>query len=131
AECAKRDMGDRYFRKPVNGKQISPQALSALILKKLKQDAEAALQRVEGAVITVPAYFNETRREATIAAGELAGLRIIDIINEPTAAALAYAFHELVAQGEGVIEALRLVEEGRPRTAVIYDLGGGTFDVTL
>ena len=132
AECAKRDIGERHFRKPINGKQISPQAISALILKKLRQDAQARLLPVGGAVITVPAYFNEARREATIAAGELAGLTVIDIINEPTAAALAYAYTELLNEGQGAQDALRLVDEThKPRVAVIYDLGGGTFDVSV
>ena len=83
ADCVKRDMGERHYRRKLNGKSLSPASISALILKKLKQDAEARIGPIAGAVITVPAYFDETRRQATVAAGEIAGLRVIDILNEP------------------------------------------------
>ena len=100
-------MGDRSF---------TPPELSALVLRSLKRDAEAALgQPVEEAVVTVPAYFDETQRRATRDAGAIAGLRVERIINEPTAAALAFGLHE----------------RHREMRAVVLDLGGGTFDVTV
>jgi molecular chaperone HscC len=111
----KRDMGtDRRVR--VGESELSPQELSALVLRSLRADAEAALgQPVEEAVVTVPAYFDEAQRRATRDAGVIAGLRVDRIINEPTAAALAYGLHE----------------RHRELRAVVLDLGGGTFDVTV
>lgn len=111
----KRDMGtDRVY--DLDGQRFTPSELSALVLSALKQDAEAALGlRIEEAVITVPAYFDEAQRQATRAAGEIAGLRVERILNEPTAAALAFGLHE----------------RHRELTAVVLDLGGGTFDVTV
>lgn len=100
----------------VHGRAVSPEEISAEILKKLKADAEAALgETVDRAVVTVPAYFNDAQRNATKKAGELAGLQIERIINEPTAAALAYGLDKL---------------KKRARIAV-YDLGGGTFDISI
>jgi molecular chaperone HscC len=105
---------DRVFE--VAGHRFTPQQLSALVLRALKADAEAALGAVvEEAVITVPAYFDETQRRATRDAAEIAGLRAERIINEPTAAALAYGLHN----------------QSREFTAAVLDLGGGTFDVTI
>ena len=99
----------------LNGKTSTPAEVSAMILRKLKEDAEAKLgEPVEQAVITVPAYFNDGQREATKIAGQIAGLEVLRIINEPTAASLAYG----------------LDKEGE-RTIAVYDLGGGTFDVTI
>ena len=132
AMWVKRDMGERHYRHLVAGKQYTPQALAAFILKKLRQDAEKRLGEVAGAVITVPAHFDETRRQATVEAGELAGLDVLDIINEPTSAALAYAFRHFVDRGgkpEDV--AAMAVSTTAPTTAMVYDLGGGTFDVTI
>lgn len=98
-----------------NGKEYSPEQISAAILRKLKQDAEAKLgQSISEAVITVPAYFDDSQRQATKDAGEIAGLKVLRIINEPTAAALAYGF-----------------EKGNDEKILVYDLGGGTFDVTV
>jgi molecular chaperone DnaK len=135
AECVKRHMGERFFPRPVSGAPLTPQAISALILKKLKQDAERRLGPTDGAVITVPAYFDERRRRATAEAGRLAGLTVIDIVNEPTAAALAYAYgrlKEAAGPGKTVAELGRAMAAPRPpSTVLIYDLGGGTFDVTL
>jgi len=98
-----------------DGKQYSPEEISAAILRKLKNDAEAKLgQTITEAVITVPAYFDDAQRQATKDAGEIAGLKVLRIINEPTAAALAYGF-----------------DKGREEKVLVYDLGGGTFDVTV
>jgi molecular chaperone DnaK len=99
----------------LSGKTSAPAEVSAMVLRKLKEDAEAKLgEKVDQAVITVPAYFNDSQREATKIAGQVAGLEVLRIINEPTAAALAYG----------------LDKEGE-RTIAVYDLGGGTFDVTI
>jgi molecular chaperone HscC len=111
----KRDMGtDRVYR--LGGREFTPQALSALVLGALKRDAEVALgTAVEEAVVTVPAYFGDLQRQATRDAGAIAGLTVERIINEPTAAAMAYGLHE----------------RHREMRAVVVDLGGGTFDVTV
>ena len=111
----KRDMGtDRVY--DLGLKKLTPQELSALVLGTLKRDAEAALGRaVEEAVVTVPAYFGDLQRQATRDAGAIAGLKVERIINEPTAAAMAYGLHE----------------RSRELRAVVLDLGGGTFDVTV
>src|SRR6187431_17722 len=103
-------------RVDVRGKQYSPPEISAMILQKLKTDAEAKLgETVDGAVITVPAYFNDDQRQATKDAGKIAGLDVKRIINEPTAASLAYG----------------LDKEGVDQTILVFDLGGGTFDVSV
>jgi molecular chaperone DnaK len=116
-------MGQPLFRTPVRGRSYPPEILQALILSKLRRDAEAKLGPVSKAVITVPAYFNEPRRRATQDAGRLAGLDVIDILNEPTAAAICHG----VQSGYLSTEA----NERPPETILVYDLGGGTFDVTL
>lgn len=116
ASFFKRSMGDPHFELVFFGKSFSPVDLSALVINKLKQIAEKKLgDQVTHAVITVPAYFNNMQREATIKAGQLAGLHVLSIISEPTAAALAFGMRP--TQGEQKI--------------LVYDLGGGTFDISI
>lgn len=110
----KRQMGDSQWRKPIGNRAWTPEEISSLILKKLKQDAEMIYPGIESVVISVPAHFDEVRRKATMDAGALAGLNVIGIVNEPVAAALYYATTHDV--------------NGR---VLVYDLGGGTFDVTI
>ena len=110
----KRHMGENY-RVSIDGKNYTPQEISAMVLQKLKADAEAYLgQTVTEAVITVPAYFSDSQRQATKDAGKIAGLEVKRIINEPTAAALAYG-----------------LDKDADQKIMVYDLGGGTFDVSL
>jgi len=123
-ECIKRHMGDAEFQRVFDGRPITPEFVSALILKKLHQDTEKRIGKIGNAVITVPYYFNDARRKATEDAGRIAGLNVIDIINEPTAATLTYAWHRGELGGSGRAD-------HQPRTALVYDLGGGTFDVTV
>jgi molecular chaperone DnaK len=111
----KRHMGDRSWRFRADDKEFSPQQVSAFILQKLKRDAEAYLgDQVTQAVITVPAYFDDAQRQATKEAGQVAGLEVLRIINEPTAASLAYS-----------------LDKENDQTILVFDLGGGTFDVSL
>jgi molecular chaperone DnaK len=111
----KRHMGTDY-KVNIDGKQYTPQEISAMILQKLKADAESYLgEPVTQAVITVPAYFNDSQRQATKDAGKIAGLEVLRIVNEPTAAALAYG----------------LDKQDQDQTILVYDLGGGTFDVSI
>ncbi|MCL4376407.1 molecular chaperone DnaK [Candidatus Parvarchaeota archaeon] len=112
--AAKRKMGSDY-KYNINGKEYTPQQISAFILQKIKRDAEAFLgTEVKKAVITVPAYFNDNQRQATKDAGSIAGLDVVRIINEPTAAAMAYG-----------------LDKSADIKVLVYDLGGGTLDVTL
>ncbi len=110
----KRHMGDDY-KTNIDGKDYTPQEISAMILRKLADDASAYLgEKVTSAVITVPAYFNDAQRQATKDAGRIAGLDVLRIVNEPTAAALAYG-----------------LEKDKPEKVLVFDLGGGTFDVSV
>ena len=110
----KRHMGEDY-KKNIDGKDYTPQEISAMILRKLADDASTYLgEKVASAVITVPAYFNDAQRQATKDAGKIAGLDVLRIVNEPTAAALAYG-----------------LEKDKPEKVLVFDLGGGTFDVSI
>ncbi len=122
-EAIKREMGNKDFYVVYQNQKLTPEFISALIIKKLKQDAEDRIGPVANAVLTVPYYFNDVRRKATQDAGRIAGLNIIDIINEPTAATLSYAW----MKGE----LGRTDIESKEKTILVYDLGGGTFDVTV
>jgi molecular chaperone DnaK len=130
AECPKRDMGSRYYHRPVAGRRVPPQVISALILKRLKVDAGHRVGPIRRVVITVPAYFDHTRREATCEAARLARLEVADLLNEPTAAALAYCFQEGFLDHAGALDGRKTARKG-VMTVVVYDLGGGTFDVTV
>jgi len=117
-QFVKNHIGRRRKRFSIDGDDWTPEEISAMILRKVVADAQEGLgagSPLRHAVITVPAFFNEQQRQSTADAGQIAGLDVLSIINEPTAAALAYGFHQL----------------GRDQTIVVYDLGGGTFDVTV
>jgi len=129
AQCAKRDLGERSFHKPLRGKQFPPEVLQAFILNKIREDTQQVLGPIQKVVITVPAYFDESRRKATQDAGYIAGFEVLDIINEPTAAAVAYGFYQgHLAKQTGVN---LLGKDGEGWKILVYDLGGGTFDVTV
>src|SRR5258705_4396847 len=107
--------GEGVVKLSVGGREVTPPEVSAIVLRALKERAEAHFgEPVEKAVVTVPAYFNDSQRQATKDAGRIAGLDVVRIVNEPTAASLAYGLHRL---GQGVI--------------AVYDLGGGTFDISI
>ena len=129
AMFVKRDMGKQLYSRVVGGRQYRPETLSAIILKKLKQDAEKRIGPISKAVITVPAFFDDTRRKATEDAGRIAGLEVLEIINEPTAAALAYALGRAARPQHAPRKPLDF--PAGHMTALVYDLGGGTFDVTV
>ena len=116
ATLIKRRIGLTDYGRKVAGREFRPETLAAIILKKLAQDAAAAVGPVTGCVITVPAYYDDTRRKAAMDAGRIAGLDVLDIIDEPSAAALAYSVSNNSHSAE---------------TVLVYDLGGGTFDVTV
>jgi molecular chaperone DnaK len=123
AECAKRDLGNQFYHKPLAGRRYPPEALQAWVLNKLRVDAEKQIGRFEKVVITVPAYFDEVRRKATMDAGYIAGFEVMDIINEPTAAAVAFGFQRGFMDPAG--------KRQERKKILVYDLGGGTFDVTV
>lgn len=129
---AKRDMGLESVGQAIDGRVFRPEEVSGIVLRRLQEDFEGAVGGVAGSVITVPAYFDDGRRGATRAAGEIAGLPVAAIVNEPVAAALAYAMKDVLAEvggkgvGRGVVERVF-----QPQTVLVFDLGGGTFDVSI
>ncbi|NOX53922.1 MAG: Hsp70 family protein [Planctomycetes bacterium] len=120
-ECFKRHMGEPAYQKPIDGRTYRPEFLSAVVLRRLKRDIHSQLGDVSRAVVTVPAYFDASRRRATQNAARIAGWEVADIINEPTAAALAYAHRTEQLQHR----------TGERQRILVYDLGGGTFDTTI
>lgn len=123
AECPKRELGQRVYHKLLGDRQYPPETLQAWILNKIREDTRTQIGDFSKAVVTVPAYFDEVRRKATQDAGYMAGLDVIDIINEPTAAAVAYGFQRGFLNERGAAE--------HHQRVLVYDLGGGTFDVTI
>ena len=123
ADCSKRDLGQKIYHKLLEGRQYPPEAIQGFVLRKLKQDASRLIGDFTKVVITVPAYFDEVKRKATQDSGYMAGLDVLDIINEPTAAAIAYGYHQGILNDQHEVS-------GRQRI-LVYDLGGGTFDVTV
>ncbi len=123
AQCVKRDMGQAVYRRPIRNEYLPPQVIQACLLRKLKTDMVERLGEDYRVVVTVPAYFDEPRRKATTESGQLAELSFIDIVNEPTAAALSFSETSgyLSPDGGDLAE----------MNVLVYDLGGGTFDVTL
>jgi molecular chaperone DnaK len=122
AEAFKRDIGKAHFSREIRGNQVPPEVLTALLLRHLMGIVNDRHGELDSAVITVPAYFDERKRTATQQAAKLAGLDVIEIINEPTSAAIALG-HDLMLKADQTIT--------RPKQLLVYDLGGGTFDVTL
>ncbi len=120
-EAFKRDMGEPHFNRKIRAHWVPPEVLSAMMLDEIRERASRLIGEVNEVVITVPAYFDERRRKATLEAGRLAGLRVMDIINEPVAAALAEIHHAGRLDGS----------HGVPAKIMVYDLGGGTFDVSV
>lgn len=123
AQFAKREMGRPAFSRTIDGESYPPEVIQSMILAKLKSDAERVIGPVRDVVITVPAYFTEPRRKATQDAGRIAGLNVLDIVNEPTAAAISYGVQQGFLDPSGAAV--------RDEKVLIYDLGGGTFDVTV
>lgn len=123
ADCAKRDLGFRVYHKVLGDRQYPPESIQAWVLNKLRLDAQRQIGSFTKVVITVPAYFDEIRRKATQDAGYMAGFEVLDIINEPTAAAIASGFQRgFFKPGQ---------DAGPGQRILVYDLGGGTFDVTV
>ena len=121
AEAFKRDIGKPHYSRDVRGAQVPPEVLTAYLIRHMMDNVRQSVGEVDSAVITVPAYFDEKKRTATQQAAALAGLQVLDIINEPTAAAIALG-HEMMLDKQPT---------NKPRRLLVYDLGGGTFDVTL
>ena len=123
AATVKRDMGSPHYSRTIRGERLAPEVIQAYILRKLRMEIQRAAGPDYQAVITVPAFFDEPRRNATAQAGEMAGLNVLDIVNEPMAAALAF--------GEQLGYLGKFGTPMGKRSILVYDLGGGTFDVTL
>lgn len=120
---SKRDVGEQAYRTEIRGERFPPEVLQALILQKIKNDVELKLGPIHEAVITVPAFFNEPCRKATQDAGKISGLEVLDIINEPTAAAITYGIQHGFLSSKG--------QSRKCERLLVYDLGGGTFDVSV
>ena len=123
ADCFKRNIGEREYRQKINGVAVPPEVLSGFVLHYLKSFAERRLGGFGGAVVTVPAFFDEVRRQSTYEAARLADLKVLDLINEPTAAAIAYALETGILDPDTGFR--------QEENLLVYDLGGGTFDVTV
>lgn len=123
AQFVKRDVGESAYEKKIRGEQLPAEVVQAVILKSLREDAELKLGPVRKAVVTVPAFFNEPCRKATMDAGRIAGIEVLDIINEPTAAAITYGVEQGFLNAAG--------ESRQKEVILVFDLGGGTFDVTV
>ena len=121
AEAFKRDIGKPHYSREIRSTQVPPEVLTAFLIRHLLGNVRASYGDIDSAVVTVPAYFDERKRTATQQAAQLAGLEVLDIINEPTAAAIALG-HEMMLEAR---------PSDKPRRLLVYDLGGGTFDVTL
>ncbi len=121
AEAFKRDIGKSHYSREIRSTQVPPEVLTGFLVRHLLANVRSTYGDIEAAVITVPAYFDERKRTATQQAAQLAGLEVLDIINEPTAAAIALG-HEMMIDSK---------PNEKPRRLLVYDLGGGTFDVTL
>ncbi len=121
AEAFKRDIGKPHYSREIRSTQVPPEVLTAFLIRHLLGNVRATHGDIDSAVVTVPAYFDERKRTATQQAAQLAGLEVLDIINEPTAAAIALG-HEMMLEAQPT---------DKPRRLLVYDLGGGTFDVTL
>jgi molecular chaperone DnaK len=127
ATFVKRDMGRPQYSREVDGRVFRPETLSAMILRKMKQDAERRIGPIRQAVITVPAFFDDARRKATEDAGRIAGFESVEILNEPTAAALSYCLESQLNNEAAMVQPQF---HGGRLTVLVYDLGGGTFDAT-
>ena len=125
AECFKRDVGMQRFVVQSAARRSRRRSSGALVLARLRRDAERRVGAFRKVVITVPAFFDENRRRVTQEAGRIAGLDVIDIINEPTAAAIAYGCNR------GLPDSAQAGKSTKPQRLLVYDLGGGTFDVTV
>jgi molecular chaperone DnaK len=123
ANGPKRDVGSTAYRRLIHGQAIPPEVLQACILREIQDSVESTLQAEFRAVLSVPAYFDDLRRHSTLAAAEMAGLSILELINEPTAAGLAFGEFHGYLHGE--------TSPGEPQRLLVYDLGGGTFDATV
>src|SRR5829696_5268526 len=129
-EAVKRELGREFISRQIRGRKLPPAAVSGVILHRLVKDAASRTGEFTKAVVTVPAYFNEPRRKATMDAAAMAGLKEVELLNEPTAAALAFGFELGVFSDTGKLTGKHLKVPGQ-YTLLVYDLGGGTFDVTL
>lgn len=123
AQFVKRDIGEPSYEKAIRGEELPAEVVLSLVLAKLRDDAQLKLGTINSAVVTVPAFYNEPCRKATMDAGRIAGLEVLDIINEPTAAAISYGVEQGFLSPTG--------ESHRKEVVLVFDLGGGTFDVTI